>query len=387
MSSEYPTGAPDPHAQGGYPAPGPTPGPVDPAQVYPQAQAQAQPQAGQYAQPGYAQPGPAQAQYAQPGYAQPGPAQAQYAQPGYAQPGPAQAQYAQPGYPQQAYAQPHAGYPQPDPAQAHAPYAQQPGYGQPGYGQPGYGQPGYGQVPAAGTLPPMAPTGMAVTMKGFLDIPRLVWQGDTDGALAHGRSFAGLTGKPWLWPLVVFLGWGLVGSLLAIGFVNRTLRATTNLFGSFMNGITGGYSSYSPDVSIPAGMVFGMLLAGLVLAVAMGALRAATLGWALRTRQVAVPFWTTANLAATAYAPFVIIFLGYALLNLIPSLAWGGLLTIVGTPMMIMYVVITEIMLYTGLVQLAPGASKSLLVPHAACLVAFSVLAGLGLIVLSLLFS
>ena len=383
MSSEHPAAAPDPAAQAAAGTPGvpaaqpwsaqPQPGQPSPGAAQPwSAQVpSAQVPPAQYPQPGYAAPGYAQPGYAQPGYAPQADPQQAYAQPGYAAPG-----YAAPADPQQAYAQP--GYA----PQAYA----QPGYAQPGYAQPGYGAP-YG---AAVTLPPMTPSGMGLVMKAFVDLPTMLWRGDADGALDYARTLDERTGKPWLWWLVVHLVWGFAAALIVVGIANRAMHAASSLNGTIMRQLgpladLGGYG-YVRDPSLPAGFVLGVFVACLVLYPAAGALRAVTHGWVLRTRGVAAPFWVTANLTATQQSIFTFVVVGLAVLNLIPSVAWGGVLAFVSAPILIMYVAITEGLGFMGLVRLAPGATKSLLVPYAACWVAFSAIMGLGLVLVLLAF-
>lgn len=189
-----------------------------------------------------------------------------------------------------------------------------------------------------------------------------IWRGQPIEALRTAETSQPLTGganRQWL---AMFAAQSLLGGLLAVAMVSRTLSEVSRGIRSVFDMIP-----YAPSVGnafdIPAGTLFEIFLVIALATFAALVLRVVTIRWTFYTRGVRVPFAGAANILATASSVLLLPLAAALVCTLIPGPLGALLLALVGLLSMVAAIT-AEVVVYVGLNRTA-RFSKSAAIPHA----------------------
>lgn len=200
-----------------------------------------------------------------------------------------------------------------------------------------------------------------------------IWHGQPIEALRTTETSGPLTGGAHRQWLAMFAAQSLLGGLLAVAIVARTVSGVQQGLDSLYNTVPF-MSSVGDALDIPAGTMFEIFLVIALIAFATLVLRVVTMRWTFSSRGVSVPFVGAANILATAYSVLFLPLAVALVCALIPGTLGALLLALVGL-LGAVAAITAEVVVYVGLNRTA-RFSKSAAIPHAALTVVWFVLSG-----------
>lgn len=214
----------------------------------------------------------------------------------------------------------------------------------------------------------------SATPRLALQILVSIWRGQPIEALRTAETSRPLTGganRQWL---AMFAAQALLGGLLAVAVVSRTLSEVKRGVNSLVDQIP-----FAPSVGnafgIPAGTLFEIFLVSALIAFTALVLRVVTMRWTFNIRGDRVPFAGAANILATASSVLLVPLAAALVCTLFPG-AFGNLLLALVGLLGAAAVITAEVVVYVGLNRTA-RFSKSAAIPHATLTVVWFVLCGL----------